>query len=340
MQQPEIFSSTGQLGTQERQDGRLYHNARAYYDTTTAVTRIFDELVEQVDSESDRLSRAVFRGLVSGRVVQQLAAQRPQNMEVALSVRDYGQVAWLLYLGHNHPTRQSPHSAPDMVQAIDATRRPPSLTAQDKVPAGFETARSFEPADEPALHTLWGQTFGWNQDEISALRLRLNQQRQRYPIDRDTWFSALRYGGQIVSAAMAEHLELEGPDKAFDIVESTEWRTESQSQGKGLMPFVLRDLNAQIIKDLQHRYVGRPLIYAECNYTSRSDRSGYRAGFRIPNRQFAPQIIPQNVRVNDGKVPCGLRDFSFMYVPFAQFETTYLPVNCRAILHQSSEGEA
>lgn len=340
MQQPEIFSSTGQLGTQERQDGRLYHNALAFHDTTSGVTRIFDQLVEQVNSEPAKLSRAVFRGLVSGQVVQQLAAERPHNMEVALSVRDYGQVAWLLYLGYNHPSRQSPHSIPDVVQAVDSTVRPIALTAQDRVPANFEIARSFNATDEPSLYALWGQTFGWNQNEISALGLSLNHQRERYPIDRDTWFSALRCGGRIVSAAMAEHLELEGPDKAFDIVESTEWRTEPEQQGRGLMPYVLRDLNAQIIKDLQHRYVGRPLIYAECNYTSRSDRAGYRAGFRIPNRRFAPQIIPQNVRVNDGKIPLGLRDFSFMYVPFAQFETTYLPVNFRQILAQGGEGAA
>jgi hypothetical protein len=58
---------------------------------------------------------------------------------------------------------------------------------------------------------------------------------------------------------------------------------------------------------------------------SRSDRAATGAGFVVPSREFGiPQVLVQNVAVNDGHQPQGLRDFTFMYLPTSSIQKYYL----------------
>jgi hypothetical protein len=111
---------------------------------------------------------------------------------------------------------------------------------------------------------------------------------------------------------MAESLVLNGPQGPVKYVESTEWSTHPDYQGNGLAPANLSVVNAQVLHAGPDSIVG-----AETNLhpNVRADLIGNRVGFSIPPRNFAAQILKQNVRVGDGEEPTGLRDFSFMYLP-------------------------
>jgi hypothetical protein len=71
-------------------------------------------------------------------------------------------------------------------------------------------------------------------------------------------------------------------------------------------------VNAQVLQASPDSIVG-----AETNLhpNVRADLTGNRVGFSIPPRNFATQILKQNVKVGDGESPMGLRDFSFMHLP-------------------------
>jgi hypothetical protein len=119
-------------------------------------------------------------------------------------------------------------------------------------------------------------------------------------------------------------------DDELHLVESTEWRTRDDFSGNGLMTATVAMLNAQVISDMRN-HANPPLIYAECNFQSRSDRVGHSAGFKVPDRTVGslviPQILAQNVMVHDGvDVAEGkLRDFTFMYVPVQTLQEEYIP---------------
>jgi len=118
-----------------------------------------------------------------------------------------------------------------------------------------------------------------------------------------------------------------------DLVESTEWRTRDEYAGQGMMTATIAMLNTQILSD--RRVSGRkPLIYAECNFQSRSDRAGSGAGFEIPSREFAKQIIVQNVHVGDGypSEEGKLGDFTYMYLPVGSIDQSYDPIQSDAML--------
>jgi hypothetical protein len=83
----------------------------------------------------------------------------------------------------------------------------------------------------------------------------------------------------------------------------------------GLMGSNLWKINNQVLDDLQIENGRSPLIFAECNFMTRADKAGQRAGFRIPPRSYAAQIVVQNVMVRDGHKPVGLRDFTFLSLP-------------------------
>jgi hypothetical protein len=126
------------------------------------------------------------------------------------------------------------------------------------------------------------------------------------------WFSAITAGDTLMSAAMAERLTLPGRDGPVDLVESTEWRTRKGFSNLGFMTDTLGALNAQIFQSRQGDSSVPPLVYAECSFTTRADRAGRGAGFYIPERRYAAQIALQNVTVDDGIHPPGLRDFIVM----------------------------
>ncbi len=118
---------------------------------------------------------------------------------------------------------------------------------------------------------------------------------------------------------MAERLDFPIYNKNICIVESTEWkRSDSFHHKTGLMIATLGFLHANILQDLDGLDYP-PLLIAETNVMSRSDREGRGAGLVLANTTFGnytiPQYLVQNVEVRDGYLPEGLRDFFMMYLP-------------------------
>jgi len=172
---------------------------------------------------------------------------------------------------------------------------------------------------------LWGTTFGWNHGQIDAFAQRLEADRHTEKLDRSVWFAGVEHDGLLVSAVMAERLTLPGNDGPIDLVESTEWATRKGHDGNGYTPTALAALNAQILGDLADSPNGRPLIFAECNFTNRADRTGSSVGMVIPSREYASQVLPQNVVVGDGQQPHGYRDFNLMVLPLKSQQAYYSP---------------
>jgi|GEM_PF-2815226 hypothetical protein len=334
MSELEIFSSTGQLGTDVRQDDRLYHNAEFFSANYDHVENQFNKLQVEADARPEPISRVVYRGVVSTEVLETIqTGELRQNLEVALPLIEFSarfsalrtspRLGWLIYLGHNAtdraatPLREAasdPHSQP----------APSAYSPVERVERMFQRGQlirtTIEASDVEPLQELWQPTFGWSLQEIEALRNRLEHERQGPEHERSVWFAATYSGGLLVSAAMAERLIIPGPDGPINLVESTEWCTLRDNDnpqrytGQGLITGALVAVNTQVLHSLRDNVNGPPLIYAECNATSQSHRAGYGAGFRIPTRDYAPQFIPKNVTVNDGIAPTGLRDFNFLYL--------------------------
>lgn len=340
----EIFSSTGELGASRRQDNRLYVNAREACSDPEALGDVFQRMLDIQGRHPEQVGRVVYRGVVSDNVLSYLVSDPGlnSNLEVALPLREFsGDNSWLIYLANNRSGRdrivgqevmiwdsfdQKDDVTPpvDRVGAIRSHSEYAGLGSFN-TPYRFLTEIPEEAVDE--VHELWGSTFGWQRDQALSLSGRLNTQAS----DRDVWFSAISHRGKIVSLAMAEMRPIPSFNGALNLVESTEWRTKNGFEGKGLMTATVTALNAQILRDLQDSPNGLPLIYAECNFQSRSDRVGHGAGFRIPERFAAgylvPQILVQNVGVRDGHELEGkLRDFTFMYLPAEVIRDSYSPL--------------
>lgn len=316
MSQPEIFSSTGELGTSVRQDNRLYHNAEDVY-AADALVDIWQGL-EEKSAQMPDISRLVCRAVIGGKAMQEISgSELKQRLEVAVPLSEYGHDGWLVYLARN-----AEHRVPltDIAQMVQATSEVPSQSTQT-----ITNGQSIGVIDDSiieSLHGMWSETFGWSEPELIALKQRLEVElREVKPNERSVWFSALELDGhRLASAAMAERIDLPGPDdQPVTLIESTEWRTQADLGRMGLMPAVLRDLNRQIAVDVADQ-CPLPVVYAECNFTSRSDRAGHRAGFRVPPQQYAAQILVQHVSVNDGILENGLRDFTFMNLPASNLE--------------------
>jgi hypothetical protein len=323
---PEIFSSTGELGTSARPDGRLYHNATAFYDDPAAVESTFQELIGRSEAinahipAEEHISRVVFRGIVSNPTIQAMAANGlGAFLEVAMPVvEDDEEAGWLIYLAQNQPHRQPLHQVEHMVEAT-STYEP--RQEAPVLPDGFNCSPEWsyhstvKEEYQTQLADLWESTFGWNDEEIGHLAQRLAHEKAKAEPERSMWFSAISAGDMLMSAAMAESLTLPGKDGPVDLVESTEWRTRRGFSNFGLMTRTLKALNAQIFHSLHTGSSEPPLVYAECSFTTRADRAGHGAGFYIPERRYAAQIALQNVTVDDGVHPPGLRDFIVMRAP-------------------------
>ncbi len=331
MSESEIFSSTGTLGTSERQAGRLYHNAETSSHDASLVFQVFGELVRAIGDRPD-LGRAVFRGTVSDRAMQELRID--QNLEVALPLKEFGHTGWLVYLSRNDSSRTSPTPAEQIRQETELptykpSTRLPHQRVEQVIADGDEIRTTLDAQDYDALHELWGPTFGWTRDhtkdEIAALAERVRREETVAEPERTVWFAATYSGKVLVSAAMAERLTIPGPNGPLDIVENTEWCTRRGDQYRdcGYMAATVAAVNGQVLHSLRNSPNGHPLIYAECNFTSRSDRVGHAVGLRIPSRYYARQILAQNVTLDDGVEPAGLRDFSFMYLPRHLQESHY-----------------
>lgn len=328
-----IFSSTGRLGVSRRPFDRLYVNATRYSDNPTEVEQNFRRLAEVKKRYPNKISRSIFRGLVNRDVLHHLSDNGLKSyLEVVLPVEEFtGDNSWLVYIADNRTGRELIVPPDIMIQETNILRReitPPFERIQSVAEQGYSFLNHIPEERIDQVYGLWGNTFGWERDEIDNLRRRLLESKNIPPSQRDVWFSALRDDGTIISVAMAERLTVPSVQGRLDLIESTEWRTRDEYAGRGLMTATLAVLNAQILSDLCDSSDSLPLIYAECNFQSRSDRAGHGAGFRVPDRTggyTAPQILTQNVLVRDGQpIEEGkLRDFTFMYLPVEVIQDYY-----------------
>lgn len=343
----DIVSSTGRPGVWRRSYDRLYANATRISDDPDEVEINFQRIVSIGNKFSSRIGRVVFKGIVNNAVRLHIDnSQLVSALEVALPLGEFGQPGdHLVYLANNQPEREPLVSITEMVNAtepystknLDTTARIETLMAK-----GFSFTNLLTGEDFEAVHELWGPTFNWTKTELAALADRLNIERSLEATQRTVWYSALKKDGVVVSVAMAERLQMPTSIGEIDIVESTEWRVRDGYGGQGLMTSVLVHLNAQILADFYRSQRPVPLVIAECNFQSRSDRAGYGAGFRIPVRgqglKPPAQILVQNVAVGDGQDwPADkLRDFSFMYLPIDQITSNYSQAQVTKILTAAS----
>lgn len=329
------FTSIGKLGVSRRSHERLYVNGTHFSSDPAEFDRNFQRLVEIGKRNENRVGRSVFRGLVSGSVLNHiLNSDLSGNLEVALPVGELtGDSSCLVYMAHNKPERTEAFSREYMVRKTINSQEeevaPPLNKIELAVGQGYVFTSKIAEEQVDQIHSLWGDTFGWKRQEVDSLRRRLEMNMHRNPSERDVWLSAASKNGEIIGVAMAEKLSVPAKNGNLDLVESTEWRVKDGYGGNGVMTATLGMLNAQILSDLKDDPNGTPVIFAECNFQVRADLTGRKAGFHIPDRIVnghpVSQILTQNVLVRDGsKLGDGkLRDFTFMYLPRKAMQQHY-----------------
>lgn len=310
----EIVTSAGGVGVERRSFNRLYVTPSEPIESTQTVRDLYSRIESTVDRR-----RSVSRGVL--RVVT--------NMETILETSDTGIVpeatiplekfdrddSFLAIYAHNDWVRSRTIEPIDTMLELTAEELSPCAPTDTQLGARYSLSSIIGPSQYASLLELWGTTFGWTPEQIrSFARAIMLQQNTVVNNDRSLWFSGLETSDSTtnphayVSAAMAERVDLPGFNKTVHVVESTEWRSSAnRARPLGSIVPVLQSLNSQILRDIPDA-----VILAECNFTSRADRRGHQAGFVIPDRTLAPQILVQNVGVHDGKNNWPLRDFTMM----------------------------
>ncbi|MEK7581186.1 MAG: hypothetical protein AAB512_02780 [Patescibacteria group bacterium] len=329
-EQEQIFSSTGEAGLKRRGFDRLYWNWKgAPIDNPDILSRAYGRL-RNLGSLAG-ISRVVFRSLVTNDVFQKMPAEVASEIEVIVPFGN----DWIILAAHNGVSRKPIVPVAQMVKETSSYVNKPRR-AFERVrlleDLGVSFNSTFTAEQEAQLLNLWSRTFGWSGEEITALRRRLNGDIER-GIGRSLWFSSATKDGVIVAAAMAEKLRLRTSSGYVDLIENTEWKTLEGYENQGFITATIAHLNSQVIRDLRGKEF---LIFAECNFMSRSDRAANGAGFVVPERRYDqnsfPQILCQNVEVNDGIDPKGLRDFTFMHLPPENIEKYYSRPDTKEVL--------
>ncbi len=328
----EIVTSTGKLGAEERSFDRFAVNATVYSDDPMRVSTFADRSrAVAAAKEREGLTRTTFRGLVSQRVMDEIIRTGNQkHLEVALPVGEFTEGdEWLVHAAKNAPARTVLTPVDRMIEETEGDKIC-SQSPLEKVNAvkekGYKIIDSFSEADIDQVHSLWEETFGWSREEVDNLRHRIDDSKYADTEEKGVWFNGIRNTkGELISIAMAEKLTIPAADgKELDTIEVTELSVDPAYEGQGIMSANVAVLNAQILDDYENRNL--PLIYAECNFQSRAERSAHRAVMRIPERMYAPQILQQNVGVGD-RVPVEspYRDFQFLYLPRDMINAHYTP---------------
>jgi hypothetical protein len=307
-----IFTSVGELGGSERQDRRWYVNGQKFIEEVSDLDEMMASAINDAKNLDEPATRTVVRAHMNGqsaRSVLQQSSPYAQYIETAVQIRGFRQPTWLIGIGINDTSRSiSPEQKTAIKNTVDDTRiKDDLIQPQNTV---YEDTDTVEPDLQEQLYVAWGQTFGWQREDIDGL------QRGLVSGNEGLWFQACidKTRRQLASAAMAEQLYLPGPDgSSLRLVESTEWFTAQAYRGYGLATHVLRRLNQRVAADCANSSIPT-FLFAECNYSSRSDIAARRAGFIVPDRTAAPQILVNNVTVtNNGEQ--ALRNFTLAQLP-------------------------
>jgi hypothetical protein len=316
----EGLSSTGGLGRNPRPDNRVYENGDLYYMRPGELAEHFVGLLEDSHNPPDT-TRWVLRGIVNDETMDAIQAgsyNLRDNLEVALPLRQLGRPGWLMYLGHNAEERRiSSGRTAEIIAATagqSARTEYPINVVRNVIRQGFEIRSTPSEDDVEALAGLWVPGFVWDQQGVQGFVQGIRAQHEQRHGAQNQFFIGAYRDNLLVGAAMGERIDLPLDRNPLPLVESTEWYVSEEYRGRGLMTGLLTALHTQILRNAQINRE-QTLIYAECSFTSRSDRAGHGAGMRIPSRHFANQIIPQNVTVGGTGESAGLCDFNFMYLP-------------------------
>ncbi|MDO8266118.1 MAG: hypothetical protein Q7T41_04220 [Candidatus Saccharibacteria bacterium] len=314
----EILTSAGSVGAERRSFDRFYVTAHEPVESAGAISDVMSRLRAATDRRS-RISRSVLRVVTNFSTVSELAEQG-MCPEVAIPLDQHdGPDSLLAIYAHNYGARAQTIVPIDQMVEETRAEEDPATSAFNTDEFLAENNLSITNLAGPAYHKelfeMWGDTFGWTREQVAVFCRTILNQNPASVQDARVWFSCAGaktsdgYPLPIASSAMAERIDIQGFNKIIHLVESTEWRTRQiiDGQPKGLIVPVLQRLNQQILRDLPEA-----LIVAECNFASRADRRGHQAGFVIPSRELARQILRQNVGVHDSKGDWPLRDFTAM----------------------------
>jgi hypothetical protein len=229
---------------------------------------------------------------------------------------------WMMMSAINHPSRMPERPLTDLVSVVDAARRNPSQSPENRIATlrrlGYTFLTNIPKNRIGEVFTLWKEVFGWKEEGVIDLSQQLQPNPRLNRINRHMWFSAVIDPDTkaIQALATAERLDMPKGDGTFiPIVENTEWLRADGVGRNGLVAAAVSHVNAQVLHDIGEL---NPLIIAETNIPIGAYNVAFAAGMDMPCREIdgalVHQILKQNVAVVDGLQPVGLRDFSMMYL--------------------------
>lgn len=352
-----INSSTGGMGLQERPFRRAYLNATAPITTTREFVGLTRDTVRFAGRHALKTDgRAVVRGIVDHEVLSHVVSRGDNlsnGIEVAVPV---GEKEWYTVWAENGRKRGRNFPASEIVASTEQYDKAPNsakVNVEKVLSKGYRFVSEITPEMEDDVLQLWEKTFNWDKVEVSNLAENLRREKEKLPHERTMWFTGIMDGDKLVAANMAERASISSKNGNMKIVESTEWKVketvlgpdyeiiEKGYEGKGLMQAAIAATNVQVLEDLG---TDDTFIFAECNFASRADIAGQRAGMVVPPRNFdiggsgevkiADQIMVGNVGINDNINGVGylmeqdgkhfeLRDFVFLHLPQESIEQHY-----------------
>ncbi len=318
-------SSTGGLGFAVRSNERAYFSYEAGV-TAANLGAFYGDLTNHlltVGSEIDNtpITRAVMRTVIGTSALRELV-QHPgisRYIEAAtpLPAGSEGVEEHLVYFSRNAANRSlDGASQEDFLGRVNKARETSmGINEPKELRPGYSlTDRVHDPE---RLFELWGETFGWEREGCADFAKKIQQESEVEPSQRSVWFKGMEDADGVLQAcAMAERLNIPTTTGQLALVEHTEWATHPDARGGGLGQQVVRDLSADVKRDLAKV---RHLLFAECNLTSGAHIVAARSGFSVPQVETLDgrvgQVLYQNVRVADGHPPeDGYRNFMFTVV--------------------------
>jgi hypothetical protein len=330
----EILTSTGSIGVTRGTYNRvrsLDANVVAYESLVTNYSRMREMLGRRATLDGGRI---LAKMPVSIDTLGRLQVENPHmivDLEVVAPFVGGKNDEVFIYLAKNHESREVPVPISEVVENTKKYYTDPSMPL-DRLSSLADSGHRFvsdleDPDIRKQVFSLWSQTFGWTEKQLEVLQERLRVTKIMPPEDRLLWATFLVNSyGIVVSAAMAEGVQLDGKV----LIESTEWRTKDEYQGRGYGTAAVMATNVQVLADMEKRKE-LYLLHTEGNNRTRADRLGYGAGYRVPNRNIVdsqgfnvleghevPQVVAANVEV-DGH----MSTFAFMCLTEESIRTYY-----------------
>jgi GNAT superfamily N-acetyltransferase len=293
-------SSTGGEGYSHRPAERGYHNEPQLVTDASTFIDLWQETSNHAISE-DQKRRAVLRAVVTADVAR-AALDAGLPVEAAISLSDIypDSTDVLMYVATN-VTEPQPY-APEASGVIEDwsmhTHRTPNPLETMQYVEGLGYSFIDTPNREHAaeLARFWS-AFGWTEEGIAEFI-------ENFSVSpADKLFSGITDAdGHLVAACTSEGITMAG----YRFIEVTEFFTDPDHRGKGLMTAALSGLVAQIYSRVHDTSVFdgvRPVIYAELNMAKRSDKPARDAGMTIPglhDETIPFPVLHQNVIVFDG----------------------------------------